>query len=119
MSLFLARLNKTLTVHGRTKTGTGAGNQPIYATTLKGTLPGRIDPRGGRGRDGTEVVNGPDLNPVISDFIGITALPSGFTVSERDTISDETGSYEILGVATLDGRSAAHHLELSLRRVAA
>jgi hypothetical protein len=118
VSLFLSRLNKTITVTGRTLSGEDGGGQPIFADASRGTVRGRIDPRGGRGRDATEVVNGPDLNPVISDFIAYTELPSGFAVVERDTLSDDTGAYEVLGVAELDGRSVAHHLEISLRRIA-
>jgi len=113
-----ALANKTLAVYGLVKTGDDAYNQPIYTETLKGTVRGRIDPRGGRGRDAAEVVNGPDLNPVISDFQAFTELVSGFELVERDTLTDDTGAYEVLGVATLDGRVNAHHLEISLRRIA-
>lgn len=114
---FAALGNKLLSVYGRTKTGEDTWGQPIFAEALKGTVTGRIDPRGGRGRDSTEVVNGPDLNPVISDFTALTVLPSGFELVERDSITDDTGVYEVLGVATLDGRVNAHHLEVSLRRI--
>lgn len=120
MSAFLGLLNRTITVKGLTDTGTTDGTgTPIYTTTTKGTVKGRIDPKGGLGRDGTEVVNGPNLNPVISDFVAYTAMPVGFSVAERDTLTDTTGDYEVLGVATLDGRAVAHHLEITLRRVAA
>lgn len=118
MSLFRSRLNREVTVVGRTQTGTDGGGQPIYTDVTRGTLRCRIDPQGGRGRDAGEVVNGPDLNPVISDFLAITELPSGFEVAERDTLTDDTGAYEVLGVATLDGRAVAHHLQLTLRRIA-
>lgn len=118
MSTFTGMLNKTLTVTGVTQTGEDGFGQPIFGAVQRGTIRGRIDPQGGRGRDGGEVVNGPDLNPVISDFLAITELPSGFEVRERDTISDETGAYEVLGVATLDGRVSPHHLQITLRRVA-
>ena len=63
-------------------------------------------------------LNGPDLNPVISEYVAITAIPS-FTIGERDTLTSDGTTYEVVGVATLDGRSAAHHLEIDLRRVAA
>ena len=119
MSLFQSRLNKTLAVYADTVTGEDDYGQPTSSETLKGSVRGRIDPRGGSGRDATEVVNGPDLNPVISDYIAITELPSGFTLVERDTITDENGGYEVLGVATFDGRTEAHHLEISLRKVTA
>lgn len=118
MSLFISRLNKVITVTGRTQSGEDGGGQPIYSEAVRGTVRGRIDPRGGSGRDATEVVNGPDLNPVISDFLAITELPDGFEITELDTLTDETGAYEALGVATLDGRAVAHHLEISLRRIA-
>jgi hypothetical protein len=108
---FTRLLNKTLTVTGTTQTGTDGGGQPIYTTSTKGTMRGRIDPR-----VHAEEVNGPDLNPVISDFLAITEIPS-FSVTERDILADDTGAYEVLGVATLDGRMAAHHLELTLRKV--
>lgn len=112
MSLFLSTLNHTLTVSGLTQTSTDEGGQPVYTSASKGTIRGRIDPR-----VRPEEVNGPDLQPIISDFLAITAMPSGFTVTERDTIADENGAYEVLGVATLEGRTAAHHLEISLRKV--
>lgn len=118
MSLFLSRLNRVVTVVGRTRTGEDAGGQDVWADVTRGTLRCRIDPQGGRGRDAGEVVNGPDLNPVISDFLAVTELPSGFEVVERDTLTDDTGAYEVLGVATLDGRANAHHLQLTLRRIA-
>jgi hypothetical protein len=110
--------NKTISVTGYTQTGEDGGGQPIFTEVARGTVSGRIDPNGGRGRDAGEVVNGPDLNPVISDFTAIVNLPSGFDIVERDTLSDETGAYEVLGVATLDGRVSAHHLEIKLRRIA-
>lgn len=118
MSTFTSLLNKTLIVVGRSQTGEDGGGQPIFEDVTRGTIMGRIDPQGGRGRDGGEVVNGPDLNPVISDFLAITELPSGFEVEEFDTITDDTGAYEVLGVATLDGRVSAHHLQITLRRIA-
>ena len=120
MSTFSALLNKTLAVYRDVATGTGEDSfgQPTTAETLQGTVRGRIDPKSGRGRDSAEVVNGPDLNPIISDFTAITALPSGFTIAERDTITDNTGAYEVLGVASLEGRLSAHHLEINLRRIA-
>ena len=119
MSAFTGLLNRTITVTGLTESGTDGGGQPTYTEASKGTVKGRIDPVGGTGRDGTEVVNGPDLNPVISDFLAITALPDGFSIIERDILSDDTGEYEVLGVASLDGRVNAHHLEITLRRVGA
>jgi hypothetical protein len=118
VSTFDRYLNDTLVVTGRTQTGEDGGGQPIWADVVRGTIRGRVDPNGGRGRDAAEVVNGPDLNPVISDFTAITELPSGFDVIERDTLVDDSGAYEVLGVAELDARVAAHHLEIKLRRIA-
>ena len=111
---FTDLLNKSLIVSGLTDTGTtdGGGN-PIYTEDAKGTVPGRIDHR-----VHPEEVNGPDLNPVISDYIAFTEIPS-FEITERDSLSDDTGVYEILGVAPKEGRSTAHHLELTLRKVTA
>lgn len=112
MSLFLSRLNKTITVIGRTQTGTDGGGQPIYTDATKGTLRGRVDPK-----VRPDEVNGPDLNPTISEYRAITTLPASFTVATTDTLTTDAGTYEVLGVAILDGRSAPHHLELDLRRI--
>lgn len=114
---FSATFNQALAVYGRTQTGEDGGGQPIYADVLRGTVLGRVDSKGGRGRNTTEVVNGPDLNPVISDFSAYTDLPSGFSIIERDTLVDDTGAYEVLGVLTSHGFSEPHHLELTLRRI--
>jgi hypothetical protein len=115
MSVFIGLLNRSLVVTGLTDTGTtdGGGN-PIYTNTTKGTIRGRIDPK-----VRPDEVNGPDLNPVISEYLAITELPSGFTVSERDTLTSDAAVYEVLGVAELHGRAVAHHLEIDLRRVTA
>jgi hypothetical protein len=107
-------LNRTLAVSGLTDTGqTDGGGNPIYSTASKGTVRGRVDPK-----VQPDEVNGADLNPVISEYMAITAIPS-FTISERDTITTGSTTYEVLGVAVLDGRSVPHHLELDLRRVVA
>ena len=107
--------NRTLTVNGMTESGTDGGGNPIYTSAAKGTVIGRIDPK-----VRPDEINGPDLNPVISEYIAITALPSGFTITERDTITDsDSTTYEVVGLATLYGARAAHHLEIDLRRVAA
>lgn len=115
MSAFTGLLNRTITVNGLTDTGTtdGGGN-PIYTTGAKGTVKGRIDPK-----VRPDEVNGPDLNPVISEYIAITAIPSGFSIGERDTLVANSVTYEVLGVAELHGRANAHHLELDIRRVTA
>lgn len=110
---FAHLLNKTLTVSGLTQSGTDGGGQPIHTEAEKGTVLGRIDHR-----VHPEEVNGPDLNPVISEYVAFTKIPS-FAITERDSISDDTGVYEVLGVATMDGFSAAHHLEITLRKVTA
>lgn len=112
MSLFLSRLNHTIQVFAFASSGEDDGGQPTGSySTSKGTMLGRIDPK----VTPTEV-NGPDLQPVIADYLAICEIPS-FEVSERDIIQDEAGAYEVLGVATLDGRSAPHHLEINLRKV--
>lgn len=111
-SLFLSRLNRTITVNGKTQTGTDGGGQPIYTTAAKGTVRGRVDPK-----VRPDEVNGPDLNPTISQYKAITALPDGFSVTTADTLTTDGLTYEVLGVAQLDGRSNAHHLEIDLRRI--
>lgn len=115
MSVFAGMLNRTITVTGLTDTGTtdGGGN-PIYTEATKGTVKGRIDPK-----VQPDEVNGPDLNPVISEYMAITAMPTGFSISERDTLTSDSAVYEVLGIAELHGRSVAHHLELDLRRITA
>lgn len=115
MSAFIGLLNRSLVVTGLTDTGTtdGGGN-PIYTNTTKGTIRGRIDPK-----VRPDEVNGPDLNPVISEYLAITAMPSGFSIGERDTLTADGQAYEVLGVAELHGRAVAHHLEIDLRRVTA
>lgn len=115
MSAFIGLLNRSLAVTGLTDTGTtdGGGN-PIYTNTAKGTVKGRIDPK-----VRPDEINGPDLNPVISEYLAITAMPVGFTITERDTLTDGSDVYEVLGMAELHGRAVAHHLEIDLRRVTA
>ena len=105
--------NRVLTVVGLTEAGTDGGGNPIYTESDKGTVIGRIDPK-----VRPDEINGPDLNPIISEYIAITTLPSGFEITERDVIADEDDSaYEVVGIGTLYGRSAAHHLEIDLRRI--
>lgn len=106
---------RTLAVSGLTETGTDGGGNPIYSSASKGTVIGRIDPK-----VRPDEINGPDLNPIISEYLAITAIPSGFTITERDTITDEDSTaYEVVGLATLYGATSPHHLEIDLRRVAA
>ena len=112
MSLFLSRLNKTITVTGLTQTGTDGGGQPIYTEASKGTVRGRIGPK-----VRPDEVNGPDLNPTISEYKAITALPAGFEITTDDTLTADSLTYEVLGVAILDGRANAHHMEIDLRRI--
>lgn len=108
-------LNRTITVSGLTESGTDGGGNPIYTETEKGTVKGRIDPK-----VRPDEVNGPDLNPILSEYLAITAIPSGFTISERDILVDDASvEYEVVGLATLYGRASAHHLEIDLRRVTA
>ena len=115
MSVFAGLLNRSIAVTGLTDTGqTDGGGNPIYTTSNKGTVKGRIDPK-----VRPDEVNGPDLNPVISEYLAITALPAGFTIGERDTLTSDAAVYEVLGIAELHGRSVAHHLEIDLRRITA
>ncbi len=109
---FTTLLNRTLAVWGQTQTGEDGGGQPIFTDALKGSVLGRVDRR-----VNAEEVNGPDLNPVISDYLAITEMPSGFSITERDYIVADDGTFEVLGSAPMDGRSASHHLELTLRKV--
>ena len=111
MTAFFGLLNRTITVTGFTSTGTDGGGQPTGTTASKGTVKGRIDPK-----VRPDEVNGPDLNPVLSEYIAITAMPDGFTINERDTMTADGVTYDVLGVATLYGRSTTHHLEIDLRR---
>lgn len=106
---------RTLTVNGLTQSGTDGGGQPTYTSATKGTVKGRIDPK-----VRPDEVNGPDLNPVISEYLAITTIPSGFTITERDTITDEDSTvYEVVGIGPLYGATSLHHLEFDLRRVTA
>ncbi len=114
MTLIANYLNRTVTVNGFTSSGTDGGGQPTGSFTSKGTLKARIDPK-----VQPDEVNGPDLNPVLSEYRAITALPVGFTLTERDQLVDGTDVYEILGIGSLDARAVAHHLELDLRKVTA
>jgi hypothetical protein len=114
VSAFLGLLNRTIAVSGFTSTGEDGGGQPTGTVSSKGTVKGRIDPK-----VRPDEVNGPDLNPVISEYLAITALPSGFTITERDTMTADGVTYEVLGVAELHGRAVAHHLEIDCRRVTA
>ena len=114
MSAFTGLLNRTITVNGLTETGTDGGGQPIYTSSSKGTVKGRIDPK-----VRPDEVRGPDLNPVVSEYLAITALPSGFTINERDTLTADGVTYEVLGTAERHGRAVAHHLEIDCRRVTA
>ena len=110
--MFTNLLNKTITVTGLTQTGTDGGGQPIYTEASKGTVRGRIGPK-----VRPDEVNGPDLNPTISEYKAITALPAGFEITTDDTLTADSLTYEVLGVAILDGRANAHHMEIDLRRI--
>ena len=113
MSAFLAYLNRTITVNGFTATGTDGGGQPTGTFGSKGTVKGRIDPK-----VRPDELNGPDLNPVLSEYLAITAIPS-FDITERDQMVSDGDTYEVVGVAILDGKAVPHHLEIDLRRVVA
>src|SRR5688572_1887324 len=112
MSLFLSRLNKTITVTGLTQTGTDGGGQPIFTEASKGTVRGRIDPK-----VRPDEVNDANLNPTISEYRAITELPDGFAITTADKLTTDSLTYEVLGVAILDGRANAHHMEIDLRRI--
>ena len=112
MSLFLSRLNKTITVTGLTQTGEDGGGQPIFTEASKGTVRGRIQPK-----VKPDEVNDANLNPTISEYRAITALPSDFEITTADTLTTDSLTYEVLGVAILDGRANAHHMEIDLRRI--
>lgn len=114
MSAFTGLLNRTIAVTGFTSSGDDGGGQPTGSYTSKGTVRGRIDPK-----VRPDELNGADLNPVISEYLAITALPTGFSITERDVLTADAIAYEVLGVAELHGRAVAHHLELDLRRIAA
>jgi hypothetical protein len=107
-------LNRTIAVTGFTSSGEDAGGQPTGSYTSKGSVKGRIDHK-----VQPDEINGPDLNPVISEYRAFTALPSGFTITERDLLTDDSDVYEVLGIARLDGRSVPHHLEIDLRKLTA
>ena len=112
MSLFLSRLNKTISVLGLTQTGTDGGGQPIFTEASKGSVRGRIQPK-----VRPDEVNDANLNPVISEYRAITALPDGFSITTDDKLQADSLTYEVLGVAILDDRSDAHHMEIDLRRI--
>ena len=112
MTLIANYLNRTLAVTGLSATGEDGGGQPTGSYTSKGNVRGRIDPK-----VRPDEVNGPDLNPVISEYLAITALPVGFELTERDLLTDGTDVYEVLGIAQLDGKSVPHHLECDLRKI--
>lgn len=108
-------LNRTITVNRLTDAGTtdGGGN-PTYTTGSVGTVKGRVDPK-----VVPDELNGADLNPVVSNYLAITAIPVGFVINERDTLTTGSITYEVLGIGVIDDRSVPHHLEIDLRRVAA
>lgn len=108
-------LNRTITVNGKTQTGTDGGGNPIYTEGAKGTVKGRIDKK-----DHPDELDGPDVNAIVSGFEAFTQLPVGFTITERDTLADEDGeTYEVVQVGKFYGRSALHHLQMDLKKVTA
>jgi hypothetical protein len=111
VSAFHGLLNRTITVNGFTATGTDGGGQPTGTTASKGTVKGRIDPK-----VRPDEFNNADINPVISEYLAITAIP-GFDIVEADTLTSDGETFEVVGVAILDGRSVPHHLEIDCRRV--
>lgn len=120
-------LPRRVVVVRQTRTGETGGGQPIYTDAEIGVLRARIDPLGvGRGAP-TQEVTGQDLQPIIADFHALAELelepeqaggprePANLT--ERDYLTDATGIYDVLTVATADDRSGPHHYELKLRKV--
>jgi hypothetical protein len=114
VSLIANYYNRTLAVTGFTSSGEDGGGQPTGSYTSKGTVKGRIDHK-----VRPDEVNGPDLNPVISEYLAITALPVSFEITERDLLTDGAEVYEVVGMARLDDKVVSHHLELDLRKVTA
>jgi hypothetical protein len=114
VTLIANYFNRTLAVTGFVSTGEDGGGQPTGSFTSKGTVRGRIDHK-----VRPDEVNGPELNPVISEYLAITALPVGFDITERDLLTDDTDVYEVLGIARLDDRVVSHHLEMDLRKITA
>jgi hypothetical protein len=114
VSVFVGLLNRTIAVTGFVSSGEDGGGQPTGSYTSKGTIKGRIDHK-----VRADEVNGPDLNPVISEYLAITELPVGFEITERDLLTDSSDVYEVLGIARLDGRAVSHHLEMDLRKLTA
>lgn len=114
MTLIHQYLNRTLAVTGFTSSGDDGGGQPTGSYTSKGSVKGRIDHK-----VRPDEVNGPDLNPIISEYLAITALPVGFDITERDLLTDDSDVYEVIGIANLDDKVVPHHLEMDLRKVTA
>ena len=54
---------------------------------------------------------------MIAEYLAITQLPAGFSITTADTLTADGIEYEVLGVGILDGRAAAHHMEINLRRI--
>jgi hypothetical protein len=112
MSLFLSRLNKTITVTGVTQSGEDGGGQPIFTEATKGTVKGRI-----WAKTHPDEVNDANLNPTISEYEALTENPSGFEITTADKLTANGLIYEVLSAHPVDGRSVAHHWELDLRRI--
>lgn len=112
MTAFFGLLNRTITVTGFTATGEDGGGQPTGTWASKGTVQGRIDHK-----VRPDEVDSPDINPVVSEYLAITALPDSFEITERDQLTDGSDVYEVVGVARLDGRAIPHHLEIDLRKI--
>jgi hypothetical protein len=114
VSVFVGLLNRTLAVTGFSSSGSDGGGQPTGSYTSKGSVKGRIDHK-----VRADEINGPDLNPIVSEYLAITELPVGFEITERDLLTDSADVYEVLGIARLDGRAVSHHLEMDLRKITA
>ena len=114
MTLIHQYLNRTLDVTGFVSSGEDGGGQPTGSYTSKGSVRGRIDHK-----VRPDEINGPDLNPIISEYLAITALPIGFDITERDLLTDGSDVYEVVGMASMDDKVQPHHLEMDLRKITA
>ena len=120
-------LNRTVTLTRRGQTGETGGGQAIYTDTEVGLLAARIELAGlgGRSIPATEVL-GDGNEAIVADYHALASLTlepdedgtrAPANLSNGDALAGDDGVYEILAVATADGRSAAHHYECKLRKV--
>lgn len=123
--------NRTVTLTRREVTGRTGGGQAIYGDVEAGLLRARIELTGlgGRSIAPTEVL-GDNNEAIVADYHAVTELelelpagsPPGMLrelagLTNGDALAAPDGVYEILAVATADGRYRAHHYECKLRKV--